>query len=113
MSFLELPETPEDVFNFLSQKDIRLIIANAPGNLKTLVQKASKCIIDTSQAVYKPEQSSLTQTLNSIRILTRVLPYVFELEDQGALEAELFWTGNDPMGPQIAKAAVALCFFQG
>ncbi len=64
-SFFVLTESPEDVFNLCSQKDIRTIISQQPGNLKLLLQKVSifnpDCGQDRSicQFAYKAHSSRL------------------------------------------------------
>ncbi|KAJ8327168.1 hypothetical protein QVD99_004978 [Batrachochytrium dendrobatidis] len=128
-SFLELPDTPENVFNLISPKDVRKIIQEHPENIKMLVQKVSAHILGFSQLTSRPQPKDIKEVLNAVRILTRLLPFIFELDDGGVLESSMFWDneikesvpqstaeakdgGIPTLGSRLAIAAVQLLFYQ-
>ncbi|KAI9199583.1 high-temperature-induced dauer-formation protein-domain-containing protein [Polychytrium aggregatum] len=97
--FYQLPDSAEDIFNLFSPKDIRRVRDSAPENFITLIKKVSEKIIAFTQPrTTRPSASDFKQILNCVRILTRVLPYLFEMDDQ-SLEESLFWSLDD--GPDI------------
>jgi hypothetical protein len=60
-----------------------------------------------------PTQSDIKQLLNSIRILTRLLPFIFEHSD---LENVLFWTvdaSGQTNGHLLVTSALELLYFRG
>ncbi|KAJ1328749.1 hypothetical protein BSLG_009984 [Batrachochytrium salamandrivorans] len=128
-SFLQLPETPENVFNLISPKDVRKIIQEYPDNIKMLARKASSRILAFAQLTTHPQPQDIKEVLNAVRILTRILPFIFELEDGGALETLMFWSEDisdakpaspaddtqnsaPTLGSRLAEAVVQLLFFQ-
>lgn len=50
--------------------------------------------------------------LNCVRLITRILPFVFELESD-AFEIETFWTGEDPLARRIVVLSTKLLFCRG
>ncbi|KAJ3015600.1 hypothetical protein HKX48_004461 [Thoreauomyces humboldtii] len=115
-NFYKLPETAEDVFNLFAPKDIRRVREVAVSNLETLFQKIiGRLFTFVSSTAAAPTKDDCRDVLNCIRILTRLLPYAFEMED-GRLEEKLFWSpaeGEEPLGSILAKAVVQLLFFRG
>ncbi|KAL2916809.1 hypothetical protein HK105_203588 [Polyrhizophydium stewartii] len=128
-SFLQLPDSAEDVFNLVSPKDIRKIIQDRPENIETLIQKAAARILGFVQISSTPALDGFRDVLNAVRILTRTLPFVFELEDGGALETKIFWSNDiqdasssaaaesaeapiPTLGSRLALAVVQLLFFK-
>ncbi|TPX57219.1 hypothetical protein PhCBS80983_g03995 [Powellomyces hirtus] len=114
-SFYKLPETAEDVFNLFAPKDIRRVRDTAPGNLETLIHKILNRLFTFVNNAVPPTKDDIRDVLNCIRVLTRLLPYVFELED-GAVEDKLFWSpveGEEAIGTILSRAVVQLLFFRG
>ncbi|KAI9105592.1 high-temperature-induced dauer-formation protein-domain-containing protein [Phlyctochytrium arcticum] len=126
-NFYKLPETAEDVFNLFSPKDIRKVRDTAVGNLETLLHKVINRIFGFLKLSAIPSKAEANEIANCVRILTRLLPYVFEVED-GQLEERLFWQvpttssstdeenkelGTESLGIQLTKAVVQLLFFRG
>ncbi|KAJ3189593.1 hypothetical protein HK101_008859 [Irineochytrium annulatum] len=125
--FFELPESAEDIYNLFAPKDIRKIRDSASENLEVLLRKACDRILKFAASTAKPEKDKIRDLLNSIRILTRVLPYIFEnygvTEGEAAgFEERVFWTSSeagvtdgvdDRLGPRIVRAVVQLLFFKG
>ncbi|KAI8586060.1 high-temperature-induced dauer-formation protein-domain-containing protein [Geranomyces variabilis] len=119
-SFYTLPETAEDVFNLFAPKDIRRVRDTASQNLQTLFQKVfAPAILNRLFAFVNvavpPSKDDVRDVLNCVRILTRLLPYAFEVED-GVLENRLFWSpaeGEEALGLTLVKAVVQLLFYRG
>ncbi|KAJ3412358.1 hypothetical protein HDV05_000832 [Chytridiales sp. JEL 0842] len=118
--FWKLPENAEDVFNLFTPKDIRKIRDTAPENLETLLRKVSDRLLGFLSLASKPTKQEIQEVLNCVRILTRIMPFLFELETY-TLEEKIFWTrteGNaadidDRIAPRLMKAVVQLLFFRG
>jgi hypothetical protein len=111
-SFLELPDTAEDVFNLFSAKDIRLALEQKT-NILTLLNKSIDYMISFSNVLEKPTVISVRKLLNSCRLLTRILPFIFE---NPAFQHELFWnhvSTKESKGSLLVHALLALLFYRG
>ncbi|RMZ21682.1 hypothetical protein D0859_14305 [Hortaea werneckii] len=104
--FYQLPETAEDVFALWSPNDVRNLTINhaadrpPPGtqiapkkNLETLMYT---CIgrlhaLQTRRCYSDPHQPIAPEVLNCIRILTRLLPYIYEADHLQDWEDTFFW----------------------
>ncbi|RMY61613.1 hypothetical protein D0863_11219 [Hortaea werneckii] len=104
--FYQLPETAEDVFALWSPNDVRNLTINhaadrpPPGtqiapkkNLETLMYT---CIgrlhaLQTRRCYSDPHQPITPEVLNCIRILTRLLPYIYEADHLQDWEDTFFW----------------------
>lgn len=104
--FYQLPESADDVFALWSPTDVRNLTNNhsadrppfgsqtAPKkNLETLIYT---CIgrlyaLQTKRCYADPHQSITHEVLNCIRILTRLLPYIYEAEHLQDWEDRFFW----------------------
>ncbi|KAK7215302.1 hypothetical protein V2G26_003305 [Clonostachys chloroleuca] len=92
-SFWQLPESSEDVFSLFSPADIRRTRDKALENLETLI------LASISRLVYlrhhpsfpDPELAPEKDALNCIRVLTRILPYLYEKESLASWEERFFW----------------------
>ncbi|KAF4555071.1 putative high-temperature-induced dauer-formation protein [Elsinoe fawcettii] len=94
------PETAEHVFETITTTDIRGMRDNATAveNLKTLILRT---ILQLFKA--RHQASSLSEdnarhglvVLNCIRILTRILPYIYELDETRRWEESTFSTAHE------------------
>lgn len=91
--FWNLPESAEDVFSLFSPADIRRTRDKALENIETLI------LALTSRLLYlrhhpsfpDPELAPEKDALNCIRVLTRILPYLYEKDSLGSWEEKFFW----------------------
>ncbi|KAI1108106.1 high-temperature-induced dauer-formation protein-domain-containing protein [Nemania sp. NC0429] len=92
-SFWELPESAEDVFSLFSPADIRRTRDAAIENLETLILAVTSRLFilrhhpSFPNAEFAPEGHAL----NCIRILTRILPYLYEADGLHDWENQFFW----------------------
>ncbi|CAK7263240.1 hypothetical protein SEPCBS119000_000396 [Sporothrix epigloea] len=93
-SFWELPESPEDVFSLFSSADIRRVRDSALENLETLLLAVTSRLFSLRHHPAFPEADEAPErdVLNCIRVLTRVLPYIYERESLQAWEERFFWS---------------------
>ncbi|TVY40101.1 Ubp5-interacting protein [Lachnellula occidentalis] len=92
-SFWELPESAEDVFSLFSPADIRRTRDTALENLETLVLAVTSrlFILRHHPSFPDPEFAPEKDALNCIRVLTRILPFVYEAEQLQGWEDKFFW----------------------
>ncbi|KAF1991124.1 hypothetical protein K402DRAFT_347080 [Aulographum hederae CBS 113979] len=92
--FWELPESAEDVFSLFSPTDIRRTRDNALRNLETLLLAVTSrlCILRNHPSFPDPELAPERDALNCIRVLTRVLPFIYEADHLESWEERFFWT---------------------
>ncbi|KAI0193999.1 high-temperature-induced dauer-formation protein-domain-containing protein [Xylaria flabelliformis] len=92
-SFWELPESSEDVFSLFSPADIRRTRDRAIENLETLILAVTSRLFilrhhpSFPDAEFAPERDAL----NCIRVLTRILPYLYEVDSLQSWEDKFFW----------------------
>ncbi|KAJ3305541.1 cell wall biogenesis protein [Kappamyces sp. JEL0829] len=115
-SFYRLPETAEDVFNLCAHKEIRQALQENPEGVEILIHKVGwygrlttsqlvqrmKAFVDR-QAQDQATTADHGEVLNCVRLLTRVLPFIFEMEAED-FETQLFWTAKNnelPLGTYI------------
>lgn len=93
MQFWELPESSEDVFSLFSAADIRRTRDTCLPNLETLVLAVTSrlFILRHHPSFPDPDLAPERDALNCIRILTRILPYIYEADDLQAWEEKFFW----------------------
>ncbi|KAL1957022.1 hypothetical protein VTO42DRAFT_6399 [Malbranchea cinnamomea] len=91
--FWELPESPQDVFSLFAPVDIRRTRDSALPNLETLLLAISSRLIVLRHhpSFPDPELAPARDALNCIRILTRILPYIYEAEHLEEWEEKFFW----------------------
>ncbi|EFR00905.1 hypothetical protein MGYG_03908 [Nannizzia gypsea CBS 118893] len=91
--FWELPESVEDVFSLFSPADIRRTRDNSLSNLETLLLAICSRLVALRHHPSFPdlELAPARDALNCIRILTRLLPYVYEADNLEEWEDEFFW----------------------
>ncbi|KAE8446172.1 hypothetical protein EG329_012397 [Mollisiaceae sp. DMI_Dod_QoI] len=92
-SFWELPEATEDIFSLFSPNDIRRTRDTALENLETLILAITSrlFILRHHPSFPDPEFAPERDALNCIRILTRILPYIYEAEQLQEWEDKFFW----------------------
>ena len=104
--FYSLPESADDVFALWSPNDVRNLTLNtaaekpAPGtqvppkkNLETLIYTciARLQALQTRRCYADPHHPVTHEVLNCLRILTRLLPYIYEADHLGEWEQSFFW----------------------
>ncbi|KAI7125965.1 hypothetical protein KC352_g32087, partial [Hortaea werneckii] len=104
--FYQLPETAEDVFALWSPNDVRNLTINhaadrpPPGtqiapkkNLETLMYTCVGRLhaLQTRRCYSDPHQPIAPEVLNCVRILTRLLPYIYEADHLQDWEDTFFW----------------------
>jgi hypothetical protein len=91
--FWELPESTEDIFSLFSPNDIRRSRDTALENLETLILAITSrlFILRHHPSFPDPEFAPERDALNCIRILTRILPYIYEAEQLQPWEDKFFW----------------------
>lgn len=116
--FLQLPESAEDVQNLWSSNDLRNLTRNSPAdrpppntqttppkNAETLIYRTISCLhtLQTKRVYSDPETSIAPEVLNGVRILTRLLPYIYEADHLYNWEEKFFWTPRKPAHYTKAK----------
>ena len=93
IQFWELPETSDDVFSLFSATDIRRSRDNALANLETLLLVTSSRLFTLRHhpVFPDPELAPARHALNCIRILNRLLPFLYEGSSLESWEEEFFW----------------------
>lgn len=93
LQFWELPESVEDVFSLFSPSDIRRTRDAALQNLETLILAVTSRlnILRNHPSFPDPELAPDRDALNCIRVLTRLLPYIYESESLSEWEDRFFW----------------------
>ncbi|MCJ1475810.1 hypothetical protein MMC13_004474 [Lambiella insularis] len=91
--FWELPESAEDVFSLFSPNDIRRTRDSSLPNLETLILAliSRLCALKKLPAFPDPDLAPERDALNCIRILTRILPFIYEADNLEAWEDKFFW----------------------
>ncbi|KAL7795353.1 high-temperature-induced dauer-formation domain-containing protein [Trichoderma ceciliae] len=99
-SFWELPESSEDVFSLFSPNDIRRTRDNALENIETLILALTARVFNLRHHPSFPDLESAPERdiLNCIRVLTRILPYLYEKESLGPWEEQFFWAPRKRKG---------------
>ncbi|KAJ5794668.1 hypothetical protein N7457_001267 [Penicillium paradoxum] len=91
--FWELPESTEDVFSLFTPADIRRTRDHALPNFQTLLLAVTSrlIVLKNHPSFPDPDLAPERDVLNCIRILTRLLPYVYEAEHLEGWEENFFW----------------------
>ncbi|KAF2200911.1 high-temperature-induced dauer-formation protein [Delitschia confertaspora ATCC 74209] len=91
--FWELPESAEDIFSLFSPADIRRTRDNNLSNLETLILAVTSrlCILRHHPSFPDPELAPEKDALNCIRVLTRLLPFIYESDRLEDWEDKFFW----------------------
>ncbi|RAL12758.1 Hid1 family protein [Aspergillus homomorphus CBS 101889] len=91
--FWELPESTEDVFSLFTPADIRRTRDHALTNFETLLLSVTSrlTVLRNHPSFPDPELAPDRDALNCIRILTRLIPYIYEAEHLEEWEENFFW----------------------
>jgi hypothetical protein len=91
--FWQLPESTEDVFSLFSPVDIRRTRDTSLANLETLILALTSrlFILRNHPSFPDPELAPDRDALNCIRILTRILPFLYEADHLESWEDRFFW----------------------
>ena len=107
--FYKLPETAEDIFNFLAHAELRKAIKDIPTNVETLIRKIVKRLDEFVSFDGSPTAQDIKECLNCVRLLTRIMPFVFEHP-----EFEKFlWVGQETLAFKIVRITASLLFYRG
>ncbi|CAH8629825.1 unnamed protein product [Schistosoma rodhaini] len=96
----EYPMSIQDIFALIPAAEIRALRTEAPNNLATLCYKAIERIAQVSESASPTTKDQLT-VLNCIRLLTRLLPYIFEDTEWRSF----FWSPL-PVDPSVSREQV-------
>ncbi|KAJ3401821.1 AAA ATPase afg3 [Chytriomyces hyalinus] len=116
--FFLLPDTDsaEDIFNFLSGKDVRQLRDEQRESFNALVTGAVDVLVNFKEENAK-DPIRIKLLVNCIRILTRILPFIFELglgsPIEDSLETQLFWNPKSHLGLSLTRAISRLLFVKG
>ena len=91
--FWKLPESAEDVFSLFTTSDVRRTRDNSLDNIETLLTAVISRLLALRHLPAFPDQdlAPAKEALNCIRIITRVLPFLFEAEQLESWEDRFFW----------------------
>ncbi|KAI9765313.1 MAG: hypothetical protein M1840_007512 [Geoglossum simile] len=100
-SFWKLPESAEDVFTLFSPTDIRRTRDKSLANLETLILTTTSHLfhLRNSPSFPDPDLAPEREALNCIRVLTRILPFIYEVDNLEAWEESFFWTVRKRINP--------------
>ncbi|KAJ5089124.1 hypothetical protein N7532_007808 [Penicillium argentinense] len=92
--FWELPESTEDVFSLFTPADIRRTRDHALSNFETLLLSVSSrlIVLKNHPSFPDPDLAPDRDALNCIRVLTRLLPFVYEADHLEEWEEKFFWS---------------------
>lgn len=93
IQFWELPESSEDIFSLFAPADVRRTRDHAIENLETLILAVTSrlFILRHHPSFPEPELAPEKDALNCIRVLNRILPYLYEADHLQGWEEKFFW----------------------
>lgn len=96
IQFWELPESTEDVFSLFSPADIRRTRDHNLANLETLILAVTSrlIVLRNHPSFPDPDLAPERHALNCIRVLTRLLPFLYEANSLEAWEDQFFWAAR-------------------
>ncbi|BFZ59977.1 hypothetical protein YB2330_000999 [Saitoella coloradoensis] len=91
--FWQLPETASDVFTLFSTADLRRVRDTAPENLDNLILALCNHLFELRQHPQfpHPELAPAKEALNCMRVLTRIIPFVYEKVELEEWEEKFWW----------------------
>lgn len=92
--FWSLPESTEDVFSLFTPVDVRRVRDSSLANLEALISALTSRLYELRHHVSFPDAELAPEkhALNCIRVLTRILPFVYEADQLETWEEKVFWT---------------------
>ncbi|CAO3567977.1 unnamed protein product [Mortierella alpina] len=107
--FWTLPEFADDVFLLVGSQDIRRVRNEARENLECLVDKILSHLFRLCDSPhFMTPHAPAIQVLNCVRVLTRILPFIFESEELMKWEERYFWTSHTVVAPSKGHAPQTL-----
>lgn len=93
MKFWELPESTEDVFSLFSPVDVRRARDHSLHNIETLILALTARLSTLRHHRSFPDLDVAPErhALNCIRVLTRILPFLYEADHLEVWEDKFFW----------------------
>ncbi|XP_014473898.1 PREDICTED: protein HID1 [Dinoponera quadriceps] len=99
----------QDIFTLIPAPEIRILREEAPSNLATLCYKAVEKLVKAVDSSCRTQREHQT-VLNCCRLLTRLLPYIFEDSDwKGFFWSSLPGKDNEESLPLAHSLLNALC----
>ncbi|KAI4236659.1 MAG: hypothetical protein L6R40_006101 [Gallowayella cf. fulva] len=91
--FWKLPESAEDVFSLFTSADVRRARDNSLCNVETLLDALISRLIALRHLPAFPDQdlAPAKEALNCIRVITRLLPFLYEADRLESWEDKFFW----------------------
>lgn len=88
-----MPNSSEDVFSLFSPVDVRRARDTSLKNLETLISNLTTrlSLLRNNDAFPDPSTAPEKHALNCIRVLTRILPFLYEDEHLEEWEEKFFW----------------------
>ena len=92
--FWELPESAEDCFSHFSPTDVRRARDNSLPNVETLILALTTRLfaLRHHKSFPHPDVAPEKQAQNCIRVLTRILPFLYEADHLETWEENFFWS---------------------
>ncbi|KAL9123948.1 MAG: hypothetical protein Q9217_006676 [Psora testacea] len=92
-AFYELPSSTDDIFSLFTPADIRRARDSSPKNIETLIYTLTSRLsaLTHHRNFPNPDTAPERQALNCIRVLTRILPFIYEDEKLERWQDEVFW----------------------
>ncbi|KAJ2444307.1 hypothetical protein IWW46_002092 [Coemansia sp. RSA 2440] len=123
MVFWLMPDSPHDVFSLVTPADIRRIRDTAQENFIKLMDKVfDRLLVLKASRDLAKNPTTTKQLLNCVRVLARLIPFVYEARSDGStIEDIVLWTqrprpgsGADySLGKQLVSATIDLLFTSG
>ena len=112
MQFWDLPESAEDVFSLFSPVDVRRARDASLRNLETLITVLTSRLFTLRRhpSFPNPESAPEKHALNCIRVLTRILPFLYEADHLEAWEQKFFWTPRRRRVPKERSSETEVLF---
>ena len=109
-AYWTLPVSADTIFSSVSSNDIRYIRDSNLGNFCNLLRALSFHVIHLASKKSVPLNVFPTkELLTSVRILTKLMPYLYEMETLIPVEREIFWTLNNAPASLVKADSPADC----
>ncbi|KAG7730505.1 hypothetical protein KL933_000300 [Ogataea haglerorum] len=97
-SFWTLPRSVNDVFTAFSPANIVLLRDTNPRNFFLLIRLTATRLVSLARQA-ESGTFNKSEALNCARLLTRLLPYLYEKAELASAEKTLFWSLNNTVDP--------------